>query len=108
MIVDRYDPINLFELVPKLKLELEPELAHLDELLDDDVLFESHSPRGLGGCLTTSTLHPSFSSIPRPCRRPCIPDRPIDAPSEGTLRPPPPTPPAPLHGPGDPPSAPWP
>jgi transposase, IS5 family len=40
MIVDRYDPINLFGLVPKLKLELEPELAQLDELLDDDVLFE--------------------------------------------------------------------
>jgi transposase, IS5 family len=40
MIVDRYDPMNLFELVPKLKLEMEPELAHLDRLLDDDVLFE--------------------------------------------------------------------
>jgi transposase, IS5 family len=39
MIVDRYDPINLFELVPKLKLEFEPELARLDELLDDDELF---------------------------------------------------------------------
>src|SRR3712207_947205 len=41
MIVDRYDPMNLFEeLVPKLKLEFEPELAQLDRLLDDDVLFE--------------------------------------------------------------------
>jgi len=41
MIVDRYDPVNLFEeLVPKLKLEMEPELAQLDVLLDDDVLFE--------------------------------------------------------------------
>jgi transposase, IS5 family len=40
MIVDRYDPINLFELVPKLKLEMEPELARLDELLDDDELFK--------------------------------------------------------------------
>src|ERR687897_2887312 len=40
MIVDRCDPINLFELVPKLKLEMDPELAHLDRLLDDDVLFE--------------------------------------------------------------------
>jgi IS5 family transposase len=40
MIVDRYDPINLFELVPKLKLEFEPELAQLDELLDDDELFK--------------------------------------------------------------------
>jgi IS5 family transposase len=41
MIVDRYAPMNLFEeLVPKLELEMEPELAHLDELLEDDVLFE--------------------------------------------------------------------
>jgi transposase, IS5 family len=39
MIVDRYDPINLFEMVPKLDLQFEPELAHLDELLDDDELF---------------------------------------------------------------------
>ena len=40
MIVDRYDPMNLFELVPKLELEMEPELARLDGLLDDDVIFE--------------------------------------------------------------------
>ena len=40
MIVDRYDPMNLFELVPKLELEFEPELAQLDGLLDDDVIFE--------------------------------------------------------------------
>jgi IS5 family transposase len=39
MIVDRYDPVNLFELVPKLNLQFEPELAHLDELLDDDEFF---------------------------------------------------------------------
>ena len=39
MIVDRYDPVNLFEMVPKLELEMEPELAQLDELLEDDVLF---------------------------------------------------------------------
>ena len=40
MIVDRYDPMNLFEeLVPKLELEMEPELAQVDALLDDDVLF---------------------------------------------------------------------
>jgi IS5 family transposase len=41
MIVDRYDPMNLFGLVPKLKLEMEPELAQLDQLLDDDALFET-------------------------------------------------------------------
>lgn len=40
MIVDRYDPMNLFELVPKLELQMEPELAQLDGLLDDDVIFE--------------------------------------------------------------------
>jgi len=40
MIVDCYDPMNLFELVPKLNLQMEPELAQLDVLLDDDVLFE--------------------------------------------------------------------
>jgi transposase, IS5 family len=39
IIVDRYDPRNLFELVPKLKLQFEAELAQLDELLDDDQLF---------------------------------------------------------------------
>jgi IS5 family transposase len=41
MIVDRYDPINLFEMVPKLRLEMEPQLGELDRLLDDDVLFET-------------------------------------------------------------------
>jgi transposase, IS5 family len=40
MIVDRYDPVNLFEMVPKLKLEFESELAQLDQLLDDDELFK--------------------------------------------------------------------
>ncbi len=40
MIVDRYDPINLFEMVPKLKLQFEPELGELDVLLEDDELFE--------------------------------------------------------------------
>jgi transposase, IS5 family len=40
MIVDRYDPINLFEMLPKLNLEFEPELRVLDELLEDDELFE--------------------------------------------------------------------
>ena len=40
MIVDRYDPVNIFEMVPKLKLEFEPELAQLDQLLDDDELFK--------------------------------------------------------------------
>lgn len=40
MIVDRYDPVNVFELVPKLSLEMEPKLVELDRLLEDDVLFQ--------------------------------------------------------------------
>ena len=40
MIIDRYDPVNLFQLVPQLQLELAPELAKLDQLLEDDVLFQ--------------------------------------------------------------------
>ena len=40
MIVDRYDPMKHFELVTKLELEMEPELARHDGLLDDDVIFE--------------------------------------------------------------------
>ncbi len=40
MITDRYDPMNLFDLVPKLSLEMDPVLAALDKLLDDDVLFQ--------------------------------------------------------------------
>ena len=39
MIVDRYDPVNLSELIPELRLQMEPELAALDRLLDDDELF---------------------------------------------------------------------
>ena len=40
MIVDRYDPVNLFQLVPQLQLEMEAALAALDRLLDDDALFQ--------------------------------------------------------------------
>jgi IS5 family transposase len=39
MIVDRFEPVNLCELIPELRLEMEPELAQLDRLLDDDELF---------------------------------------------------------------------
>ena len=39
MIVDRYEPVNLSELIPELRLEMESELAALDQLLDDDELF---------------------------------------------------------------------
>ena len=39
MLRDRYEPQNLFELVAALSLKMEPVLARLDQLLDDDVLF---------------------------------------------------------------------
>src|SRR5918998_1680331 len=40
MIVDRYDPVNLFELVPMLVADFEPELRELDRLLDDDAILQ--------------------------------------------------------------------
>ena len=40
MIVDRYAPVNLFEIVPKQAMEFEPELRELDRLLEDDELFQ--------------------------------------------------------------------
>jgi transposase, IS5 family len=41
MLRDRYTPQNLFEMVAALRLKMEPVLAHLDTLLDDDELFRS-------------------------------------------------------------------
>jgi IS5 family transposase len=40
MIVDRYDPVNLFEFVPKLQADFEPELRELDRLLEDDAILQ--------------------------------------------------------------------
>jgi IS5 family transposase len=40
MIIDRYDPVNLSQLVPRLSLEMEPVLTELDRLLEDDELFQ--------------------------------------------------------------------
>jgi IS5 family transposase len=40
MIIDRHDPVCLFGLVPQLTLAMDPELAQLDGLLDDDPLFQ--------------------------------------------------------------------
>jgi hypothetical protein len=40
MLRDRYDPMDLFALVPTRSLAMEPVLAQLDRLLDDDVLFQ--------------------------------------------------------------------
>ncbi len=36
MITDRHDPMNLFEPLPQLNLETEPQLGQLDRLLEDD------------------------------------------------------------------------
>src|SRR3954468_1219087 len=35
----RYQPVDLFALVPQLGLQFEPQLAQLDELLEDDQIF---------------------------------------------------------------------
>jgi transposase, IS5 family len=40
MLTDRYDPIDLFAMVPQLSLQMEPALAQLDRLLEDDELFQ--------------------------------------------------------------------
>lgn len=65
MIVDRYDPVNLSELIPELRLEMEPELAALDELLDDDELF-----LGIKADLSSSAAPTQTGSgvAPRPWR----------------------------------------
>jgi len=39
MLRDRYDPVNIFEMVPALSFTIEPVLARLDDLLDEDRLF---------------------------------------------------------------------
>jgi len=41
MLRDRYDPMNLFDLIPALSMDLDPVLTQLDRLLDDDVLFRT-------------------------------------------------------------------
>jgi transposase, IS5 family len=37
---ERYDPLNLFDLMAPLSLQQEPELDRLDRLLEDDTLFQ--------------------------------------------------------------------
>ena len=39
MLRDRYQPVDLFAMVPQLALEFDPQLAQLDRLLDDDEIF---------------------------------------------------------------------
>src|SRR5216684_1235687 len=40
MLRDRYEPVDLFALVPALQLRFEPELAKLDRVLEDDQIFQ--------------------------------------------------------------------
>lgn len=41
MLRDRYDPMDLFELVPALGMGTDPVLTRLDALVDDDALFRA-------------------------------------------------------------------
>jgi IS5 family transposase len=41
MLRDRYDPMNLFERIPTLSMQLDPILAQIDTLLDDDTIFQA-------------------------------------------------------------------
>ncbi len=41
MLRDRYEPLNLFALVPTLSMTMEPVLARLDAVLDDDAIFQA-------------------------------------------------------------------
>ena len=41
MLRDRYAPLNLFERIPTLSLQLDPILAQIDTLLDDDTSFKA-------------------------------------------------------------------
>ncbi len=41
MLRDRYDPMNLFERLPTLSMQLDPVLAQIDTLLDDDTIFQA-------------------------------------------------------------------
>ena len=41
MLRDRYEPMNLFERIPTLSMQLDPILAQIDTLLDDDTIFQA-------------------------------------------------------------------
>jgi IS5 family transposase len=40
MLRDRYDPVDVFQMVPQLSHAIEPVIAQLDTLLDDDVILQ--------------------------------------------------------------------
>lgn len=56
MLRDRYDPMDLFALVPKLSLAMDPELAQIDQLLEDDLLFQQVKADLLKRYPNTATL----------------------------------------------------
>jgi hypothetical protein len=39
MLIDRYDTDNILKLIPRLTIKMNPELAAIDRVLDDDELF---------------------------------------------------------------------
>ena len=41
MLRDRYQPLDLFAMVPALGMDTDPVLTQLDRLLDDDALFQA-------------------------------------------------------------------
>jgi IS5 family transposase len=41
MLRDRYDPMNLFERIPTVSMQMDPILAQIDTLLDDDTIFQA-------------------------------------------------------------------
>jgi IS5 family transposase len=41
MLRDRYEPMNVFDLVPALGMTMDPVLMQLDTLLDNDALFQT-------------------------------------------------------------------
>ena len=41
MLRDRYDPMNLFERIPTLSMQMDPILAQIDGVLADDVIFQA-------------------------------------------------------------------
>jgi hypothetical protein len=40
MLRNRCDPLNLFNYIPALSLAMDPILAQIDILLDDDLIFQ--------------------------------------------------------------------
>ncbi len=41
MLRDRYEPMNLFEYIPTLSMQMDPILTQIDRVLDDDTLFQA-------------------------------------------------------------------